>query len=141
VLDARVGAAGDAAPANGGGDASSAVSEPPPGDAGDELAQALDRRGVRADNRRVNLVVEASCRHEVECGFRDDANRCIDEFVASSTFVLLSDPDCVDAHLDQLACYTLLPCDHMMDACVEGLVAAFEACAGDLNIAPETEAP
>jgi hypothetical protein len=98
------------------------------GDASSELLQALDRAGLRTDVRRAELVFEALCRHDVTCGLRDDLEGCLNEQVANAGFVLFGDEDCIDATLDQQACYATIACDDP-DPCSEGLVTAFMACA------------
>jgi hypothetical protein len=98
------------------------------GDASSELLQALDRAGVRTDVRRAELVFEALCRHDVTCGLREDLEGCLDEQVANAGFVLFGDEDCIDATLDQQACYATVACDDP-DPCGDGLVTAFMACA------------
>lgn len=98
------------------------------GDASSELLQALDRTGLRTDVRRAELVFEALCRHDVSCGLSDDLEGCLNEQVANAGFVLFGDEDCIDATLDQQACYATIACDDP-EPCSEGLVTAFMACA------------
>lgn len=97
------------------------------GDASSELLQALDRTGLRSDVRRAELVFEALCRHDVACGLREDLDDCLNEQVANAGFVLFGDEGCVDATLDQQACYATVACDDP-EPCSEGLVTAFMAC-------------
>ena len=97
-------------------------------DASAELVRALDRTGVRADMARVQLVFEAYCRREVQCGARENVEACVEEQVGSATFILLSNEACIDATLDQLACTVRLGCEDDPSECFAGLETAMKAC-------------
>jgi hypothetical protein len=108
-------------------------------DSGAELARALDRTGVNAEPRRMELLLAAMCRREVRCAAYEEVDACVEEMnLASAAFILAASPPCADALLDQWACHAQTTCEEET-TCVEGLEPAMRLCS-DL-IAPEGQEP